>query len=72
MTIFDDNQCQEMVVVLPVDILADLLSKLKKRQLSVRPIRAVMLRKVRKNGEVKNEFSHFERIVDLTIVTQPL
>ena len=70
--LFHYHQCQEMVVVLPVDLLVDLVAALKERQVSVRPIRAVMRRIIMEKGDVASEFSHFERIVDLQMIKEQL
>jgi len=72
LTIFQAEGCHEMVLVLPVDILAELISLLKKQQMIVRPIRAVMKREVLDHGGVASQFSHFERITDLYLLTEPL
>jgi len=69
------NDCQEMVVVLPPAILADLTNP---RISPVKPIRAVMERvpNGRKNEKGEDEFdfvfSHFERVERVEIVTTPL
>ena len=72
LTIFQAEGCHEMVVVLPVDILAELISLLKKLNMIVRPLRAVMKRELLDHGGIANQFSHFERIIDLYLLTEPL
>ncbi|GAB7387378.1 hypothetical protein BSNK01_12140 [Bacillaceae bacterium] len=70
-----ENNCEEMVVVLPVPILADLTNP---RICPVKPIRAVMDRiptgRTNEKGEPEFEFifSHFERVEKVEVVTSPL
>ncbi|MCL6442103.1 MAG: hypothetical protein K6T83_01330 [Alicyclobacillus sp.] len=62
----------EMVVVLPLDILAELMMELDSRGLTVRPLRAVMDRTVHAGGDVLFCFRRFERILRVEVETCPL
>lgn len=69
------HECKEMVVVLPPAILADLTNP---RISPVKPIRAVMKRvpngTTNEKGEEQFdfEFSHYERVEKIEVVTTPL
>lgn len=67
--LFQEVGADEMVVVLPPHILADLTSP---RWGVPKPIRAVMNREVLENGEAIFTHSHFERVEKIEIVTSPL
>ncbi len=63
---------QVVEVVLPINILAELLGELKKRGLNNVPVlRAVMDRRV-VGGEVVFEFRGYEQIIEISVRTQPL
>lgn len=64
--LMEEVQAQEMVVVLPTNLLAELTN------LGFQPIRAVMNRIVHENGEVEFTHSHFERVERVEIITKPL
>lgn len=67
--IFNEVGADEMVVVLPPNILADLLNP----KLGLpKPIRAVMNREIRPDGEAVFSHSHFERIEKIEIITTRL
>lgn len=59
--------CDEVVVVLPINLLADFI-----RIADKPPIRAVMNREVDANGNATFQHSHFERVVKVEVVTTPL
>ena len=69
-----ENQCDEVVAVLPLNILADLTKR------GIKPIRAVMERKVIRKGlsdgeetlEAEFHFQHFERVLEITVKTERL
>jgi hypothetical protein len=67
--LMEEVQAQEMVVVLPPNLLAELTNP--KHGLP-KPIRAVMNRIVHENGEVEFKHSHFERVERVEIITKPL
>lgn len=63
---FDDGMFDEMVVVLPVEMIRQLLVG------GVRPLKAVMRREKISWNEVRLEHHHFERIICLEIQSEPL
>ncbi len=65
--IFEETESDAMVVVLPLPILADLVKKA-----PVKPIRAVMNRKINFDGSVTFEHDHFERVLDIKVETEKL
>lgn len=69
---FEKSGADEMVVVLPIHILAELIHDLRRRQLAIRPIRAVMTRSLNAAQEAQFSFDHFERVLDVKIVCEPL
>lgn len=58
--------CQEVVAVLPINLLEQIVT------LGVKPIRAVMDRKFRKDGKAEFIFSHFERVEKIEVDTKLL
>ncbi|MBX5436867.1 MAG: hypothetical protein IRZ33_06590 [Alicyclobacillaceae bacterium] len=69
---FQVSGAEEMVVVLPLHLLAGLVAELERRGLAVRPLRAVMERTVGADGEVSFAFRHFERILQVDVQTERL
>lgn len=69
---FEKTGADEMVVVLPIHILAELIQDLRQRQLAIHPIRAVMTRSLNAAQEAEFSFDHFERVLDVQIVCEPL
>ena len=69
---FEESRADEMVVVLPIHILAELIHDLRRRHLAIRPIRAVMTRALDAEGNAIFSFDHFERVLDIEIVCEPL
>ena len=61
-----DNGADELVAVLPINLIADLTHK------GVHPIRAVMNRELKDDGQVEFTFDHFERVDKVEIVTSPI
>lgn len=64
--IYDDGMFDEMVVVLPVEMIRQLLVG------GVKPLKAVMRREKISWNEVRLEHHHFERITCLEIQSEPL
>lgn len=60
------NGCDEAVVVLPPNLLAQVIRG------GYRPLRAVMDRKVNDDGSVDFIFSHFEKVMEVKIITEKL
>ena len=58
-------KCDEVVAVLPINLVAEVVA------LGVKPIRAIMIRRLLKDG-VEFQFSHYERIEKVEIVSTPL
>ena len=61
-----ENQCDEIVAVLPLNILQQVISQ------GIQPIRAVMSRELKENGEAVFHFQHFERVLEVTVRTERL
>ena len=61
-----ENQCDELVAVLPLNILQQVISQ------GIQPIRAVMQREVRDDGSVEFYFQHFERVLEVMVKTKKL
>lgn len=61
-----ENKCKELVAVLPLNILQQVISQ------GIQPIRAVMQRELKENGEAKFYFQHFERVLEITVKTKKL
>lgn len=59
-------RCDEVVAVLPVNLIAELTS------LGVKPLRAVMKRKFRRDGSAEFNFSHYELIENVNIQSKPV
>jgi hypothetical protein len=70
--LFVDAGADEMVVVLPVNILAELLTELRRRGMDIKPIRSVMARSSDEQGNVEVVFDHYERLVSVEIISHPL
>ena len=64
--IMDEQDIDELVAVLPVNILAELL------RLGIQPIRAVMERELLDDGNAVFHFKHFERLREVKIETEKL
>lgn len=62
----------EMVVVLPLDILADLVTNLREKGIAQKPIRAVMRRLLASDGSVSFQFERFERVVNIVVECERL
>jgi len=61
-----ENQCDELVAVLPLNILQQVIAQ------GIQPIRAVMQRELKENGNVEFHFQHFERVLEVTVKTKRL
>jgi len=70
-----EHRCDEVVAVLPLNILADLVKK------GIKPIRAVMERRIVKRGlsddgeetlEAEFKFKYFERVLKVEVETERL
>ena len=59
-----ENKCNEVVAVLPLNILQQVISQ------GIQPIRAVMLREIREDGNAEFRFQHFERVLEVTVRTK--
>ena len=64
--IMEENGAEEIVVVLPPNLISELL------RLGVKPLRAVMERILHDDGSVEFKHSHFERIIKIEIITKRL
>jgi len=59
-----ENNCEELVAVLPLNILQQVISQ------GIQPIRAMMLREIREDGNAEFRFQHFERVLEVTVKTK--
>lgn len=64
--VMEQEGCDEVVAVLPINLLQDLI------KLGIRPIRAVMEREFQGGKSVKFTHSHFERVEQIEIKTTPI
>ena len=64
--IMKENNADEIVVVLPLNLISELLRQ------GVKPLRAVMERILKEDGDVEFRHSHFERIMKIEIITEKL
>jgi len=63
----EENECEEMVVVLPINLMAELTTK------GIKPLRAVMIRQLDESGEnAQFIHSHFERVCKIYLSTEIL
>jgi len=61
-----EHQCDEVVAVLPLNILQQVIAQ------GIQPIRAVMSRELKENGEAVFHFQHFERVLEVTVKAKKL
>lgn len=66
MEVYDDGEYDEMVVVLPVQLIRQLV------MMGVKPLKPVLHREVIGFGEVRLRHHHFERILYIDYVSEPL
>ena len=66
MEVYDDGEYDEMVVVLPVELIRQLV------MVGVKPLKPVLHREVIGFGEVRLRHHHFERIMYIDYVSEPL
>lgn len=66
MEVYDDGEYDEMVVVLPVQLIRQLVI------MGVKPLKPVLHREVIGFGEVRLQHHHFERILYIDYVSEPL
>lgn len=66
MEVYDDGEYDEMVVVLPVQLIRQLV------MVGVKPLKPVLHREVIGFGEVRLRHHHFERILYIDYVSEPL
>ena len=64
--VFDDGEYDEMVVVLPVELIRQLII------VGIQPLKPVLHREVIRFGEVRLRHHHFERIIYIDYVSEPL
>ena len=64
--VFDDGEYDEMVVVLPVELIRQLVI------VGIQPLKPVLHREVIRFGEVRLRHHHFEGIMYIEYVSEPL
>lgn len=66
LNLMQEHGAEELVAVLPIGLIAELTEK------GVHPIRAVMKRELNEKGEAIFSHDHFERIMQIGIISHPL